>query len=59
MEKEKYIILKCDCGEQYSVKRRDIEDDVEHLECNWCLLCIDSSSDEYLERKVFKKGVDV
>jgi hypothetical protein len=56
MEEEKYIILKCDCGEQYSVKRKNIEDDVEHLECNWCPLCMEKSKDPYNERKVYKSN---
>ena len=56
MEKEKYIILKCDCGEQYSVKRRGIEDDVEHLECNWCPACMVESNEEYHEKKIYKSN---
>jgi len=54
MEEERMIILKCDCGEQYNVKRKDIEDDVEHLECNWCPLCANNDRPEYVEKKIYK-----
>ena len=51
--KERMLVLKCECGEQYSVKR-NLSDDVEHLECNWCPLCRGNEDEEYVEKKIYK-----
>lgn len=49
------IILKCDCGEQYNVKRdQEIADNISHIKCNWCPLCMDTAEEEYVETHVRK-----
>ncbi len=55
MEDQKYIMLKCDCGEQYSVKRNKKDSkDVSYYTCNWCPACMKKSKDPYNEVGVYK-----
>ena len=58
-EKQKYSILVCDCGEQYSIKRpQEDERGILRYECNWCPACMERSHNPYNERKIYKQNKD-
>ena len=55
-KKQKYSVLVCDCGEQYSIKRSKEDDgSILRYECNWCPACMEESNDPYVEIKIRDK----
>lgn len=55
MEKEKYLVMHCDCGEQFSVKTKDIDSRAVTLRVNRCPICM---GPEYVIRDIKMYGKD-